>query len=204
MPWLKIDEQFYDNPKVVAAGNEAVGMYVRALSYCAHHLTDGHVVAKVWPKLGRSRARVRLEEAGLIVAEEEGYFIPHYLEYNFSAEEVKANKEANSERQRRYRARRKEGNESRVTNNVTDNGRNALPTRLSHYPVPDTPTESKEGTAAVERGAAPASPAPDGARPANRARPIGEGVWYCPYCAGSFATEDELYEHIVHCEPINA
>jgi hypothetical protein len=47
--WGKLDDQFHSHPKVIAAGNEAVGVYARALSYCADYNTDGFV-SRVWAK----------------------------------------------------------------------------------------------------------------------------------------------------------
>lgn len=41
MPWARLDDAFWRNPKVLAAGNEAAGLYARALSYAADNGTAG-------------------------------------------------------------------------------------------------------------------------------------------------------------------
>ena len=47
MPWFRMDDSFHSHPKVIAAGNEAVGLYVRCGTYAAEHLTDGFVDREV-------------------------------------------------------------------------------------------------------------------------------------------------------------
>lgn len=43
MAWAKLDDGFYDNPKVVAIPRSAVGLWSLAASYCAKHLTGGFI-----------------------------------------------------------------------------------------------------------------------------------------------------------------
>ena len=43
MSWFKVDDQLAFNAKVVAAGNEAMGLWVRAGSWSAAQLTDGFI-----------------------------------------------------------------------------------------------------------------------------------------------------------------
>lgn len=43
MTWFKVDDGFYDHPKTVGLSLEAMGLWVRAGSWCARHLTDGRV-----------------------------------------------------------------------------------------------------------------------------------------------------------------
>ena len=43
MPWVRLDEEFPDHPKVVTAGPLAGWLHVCALAYCNRHLTDGFV-----------------------------------------------------------------------------------------------------------------------------------------------------------------
>lgn len=43
MAWFKVDDQLAFNAKIVAAGNEAMGLWVRAGSWSAAQLTDGFV-----------------------------------------------------------------------------------------------------------------------------------------------------------------
>jgi hypothetical protein len=55
MAWLRIDDQFAFNPKVMAAGNEAAGVYVRALCYCCANRTDGFIPDEIAAMLTPSR-----------------------------------------------------------------------------------------------------------------------------------------------------
>lgn len=43
MPWARIDDGLYDHPKILAAGNEAVGLWLRMICYSNRHGTDGEV-----------------------------------------------------------------------------------------------------------------------------------------------------------------
>ena len=43
MTWVRIDEEFYQHPKVAAAGPLALALQVAALCYCNRNLTDGFI-----------------------------------------------------------------------------------------------------------------------------------------------------------------
>lgn len=45
MTWFKLDDGFYDHPKVADLPNAAVGLWVKAAVWCSKHLTDGVVPA---------------------------------------------------------------------------------------------------------------------------------------------------------------
>jgi hypothetical protein len=97
MPFFAIDDKFHGNPKVFAAGNAAVGLYVRCGSYCADHLTDGLVPRDVARSYGTKAEISRLlrvlpgYENGFWIEVDGGYLMPDYLDYNPSREEVLAN-----------------------------------------------------------------------------------------------------------------
>lgn len=57
MPWVRIDEEFYLHPKVVAAGPLAMAMQVAGLCYCNRYLTDGF--------LPKAVSRTLLDFAGI-------------------------------------------------------------------------------------------------------------------------------------------
>ena len=44
MTWVKLDDGFYDNPKIVAVGFDGAGLYAMCLAYCGRHMTDGFCV----------------------------------------------------------------------------------------------------------------------------------------------------------------
>lgn len=67
MPWFKVDDNLAFHHKTVAAGVSAMGLWVRAGSWCAHTLTDGFVPEHMVPALADGDASLagRLVEAGL-------------------------------------------------------------------------------------------------------------------------------------------
>lgn len=73
MPWFNVDDGFALHRKARAAGNAALGLWVRAGSYCAQHLTDGHIDADIVDMLGTRKQADRLVKAGLWEADETGY-----------------------------------------------------------------------------------------------------------------------------------
>lgn len=101
MTWTKLDDSFWANPKVTAAGNEAAGAYVRMLSYCGQHLTDGRVPEGVARFIAKPKTIARMEEFSLIVRNGSGYLIPDYLEFNPARAEVESKKAVRAEAGRR-------------------------------------------------------------------------------------------------------
>lgn len=98
--WFKVDDKFHSHPKVVEAGNAAIGLWVRCASWSAEHLTDGHIPTAIRQQFDRKRTADRLIEVGLWVAEEDGYFITDFLDYNPSAQEVRLRRKIDAERKR--------------------------------------------------------------------------------------------------------
>lgn len=104
MPWTKLDDGFYDDPKVLEAGNEAVGVFCRALTYCGKQLTDGYVREDVALFLaGKRRPIHRLVEVGLWDRVDGGYLVVAYLRFNPSREQVETERARSRERMRRVR-----------------------------------------------------------------------------------------------------
>lgn len=103
MPWVRIDEEFPDHPKVVGAGPLGIAMQVAGLCYCNRHLTDGFVP--------RSAARRLIDLDGLGVTPEDviasllavrmwlrvdgGYQIHDYEHYQPTRQQVLAERERN-------------------------------------------------------------------------------------------------------------
>lgn len=88
--WTRLDDNFPDHPKVVGLSDRAFRVHVTGLCYASRHLTDGFVpraAAKSW-----GRAVAELVEARLWVAEDNGYRIHAFLEYNPAREKVLADR----------------------------------------------------------------------------------------------------------------
>src|SRR5918998_166265 len=67
MTWFKVDDTLAFHHKTVAAGVSAMGLWVRAGSWCAQTLTDGFVPEHMVPALADGDASLAgsLVEAGL-------------------------------------------------------------------------------------------------------------------------------------------
>lgn len=104
MAWVKMDDQFFRHPKVLAAGRDARDLYLVGLCYCAQGLTDGFIPAQAVRVLAAEAeidtgpaSAARLIEVGLWEAVEGGYAVHDYHDYQPSKERVLATREARAE-----------------------------------------------------------------------------------------------------------
>ena len=66
MAWFKVDDGFYDHPKVEELPNAAVGLWVKAGTWCAKHETDGVIPATRVKAFKGTASQIRaLIECGL-------------------------------------------------------------------------------------------------------------------------------------------
>jgi hypothetical protein len=103
--WFRVDDNLHSHPKAIAAGNAAMGVWVRCGSYSSAYLLDGHVPRDIALSIGRSREADRLVEAGLWLPTDNGWLMPDFHDRNPTSDEVKAKREADAERKREARAR---------------------------------------------------------------------------------------------------
>ncbi len=104
MSWVKIDDQFFTHPKVLAAGKDGRALFIAGLCYSASHLTDGLVptaalglVASSADVPRRSTAK-RLVDVGLWHEVGDGWKIHDYHDHQPYAEAVKAQRDEVSRR----------------------------------------------------------------------------------------------------------
>jgi hypothetical protein len=140
MGWIRIEDDFYDNGKIIAAGAHGVAVWIAAMGWCNRNLTDGMI-----PVI---RSRQLVDFTGITVmngmSNQEGvacadhavqtligvelfheaghdcpdcvqpplgsYVIHDYLKYQPSRQQVEAKAEANRERVRQFKERHKAGN----------------------------------------------------------------------------------------------
>lgn len=143
MTWFKVDDQLAFHPKVIEAGNSAMGLWVRAGAWCSAHLTGGALPKHMIGTLGaQARDAKRLVEAGLWEQTDVGFQFRDWEDYQPSKSQVEADKAANRERQRRFRERRRNAEPDVVSNDgsngVTNDVTNDAPTR------PDPTIKKKE------------------------------------------------------------
>ncbi|MEL4357070.1 MULTISPECIES: hypothetical protein [unclassified Luteococcus] len=172
MAWFKIDDTLAFNAKVLQAGNEAVGLWVRAGSWCASQLSDGVIPKPVVAAMAMGEANAeaiasRLLQAGLWNESDDGssYVFHDWSEYQPSAAEVRS-KRAEVSRKRAEAGRRggvksgltrrnaEDSRGSKTEANSEANGeakpkQNEAPSR----PVPSRPTKEQETTSPVGRTA---------------------------------------------------
>ena len=87
--WFKIDDKAHSHPKVIEAGNAAIGLWTRCGSWSGERLTEGYIprkTARMFGTLGEIR---RLVEVGLFVEVDGGFQMHDFLKYNLTAEQVK-------------------------------------------------------------------------------------------------------------------
>ena len=109
MPWFRVDDTFSHHAKVMAAGNAAIGLWVRAGAWSMQQLTDGYIPLHVAAMLGtRSEAR-RLVQAGLWAEKDDGYVFHEWEQRQPSRAQLHADREAAAERQRKWREKRQAG-----------------------------------------------------------------------------------------------
>lgn len=91
MVWVKLDDRFTENRKVVELSDRAFRLHVTALCYASRELTDGAVSENAALRIcdGTRKAIADLIAAGLWRrAVAGGYLIHDFLKYNPTAEDV--------------------------------------------------------------------------------------------------------------------
>jgi hypothetical protein len=150
MPYFRVSDQFHNHPKVLTAGNAAVGLWVRCGAYSANYLLDGFVPLDVAQAYGNRREIDRLVDSGLFLhVAPGGLLIANFAEHNFSADQVRAQRATDAERQRRWRGGH--GDRNGVTRDVASQRDSRLP-----KPKPK-PSSNKQAAAATAAPAAAAA-----------------------------------------------
>ncbi|MEU2134950.1 hypothetical protein [Streptomyces sp. NPDC018352] len=112
MPWVRLDDRFPSHRKIRLLSHQAFRLYVSGLCYAAENLTDGRIPAeelRIVADIKTSKAAAKeLVERGLWeVSEEGGWSIHDYLEYNPGSDQVRAERDAKTARQQRWRENKK-------------------------------------------------------------------------------------------------
>jgi hypothetical protein len=179
MTWVKLDDQFPDNPKIVKVGPLGGWLQVCGLAYCNRHLTDGFIPTDVAHRLTSFVGVDLLSETGLyehaptcehiaalLCAEKiwkkvtGGYRIHDYGEYQPSRADVLAEREKTRKRVEKFR----KGNAA--SNAVTNAERNAV-SNAAPVPVPVQVEETPKG---VSSSTTTRSYETDAAAPARNGR----------------------------------
>ncbi len=178
MTWFKVDDSFYDHPKVFDAPDCAVALWTRAGTWSARNLTEGFVPAGMPARLcdDPDTAIRELVRRGLWSRVKDGYRFHDWDVYQPSAEAVAALK------QKRAAAGRA-GGLARAANQTAskrqasarpDAKQSSTPTRPGPFLVP-----RKEGAGAR---ASPAIEPPCGGCDEHRQVEVEGRVRRCPAC----------------------
>lgn len=113
MPYLNLDDNFADHPKVDALSDGAFRLHVAGLNYCARKLTDGtvekHRVHRLMPVYKPTYLR-ELLNASMWLEVPEGYAIHDYLQWNKSKAWWDERRESEARRIADWRRKKREEN----------------------------------------------------------------------------------------------
>lgn len=141
MPWFKVDDGFAFHRKAIKAGNAALGLWVRAGSWCAHQLTDGQVPDEILALLGGNTEDAEaLVSAGLWEQIEGGYQFRGWHDYQPTRADVEDERAKARERQKEWRKNRRNAVTDGVTNAVTSPVTDAVTDSVSHGGSNDAPS----------------------------------------------------------------
>ena len=192
MPWFRMDDSFHSHPKVIAAGNEAVGLYVRCGTYAAEHLTDGFVDREVVLLYGSTALAATLVRTRLWHRARGGWTIHDYLDYNPSREAVENERKQKAERQRRWLEARKRRTRDASHDASKDNAPPRPAPKGSGEGRAPSPGARKQRAAANGRASPPGSP--DAAR---RSKPP-----WCGLCDESTRLAGDPPSRCPNCHPL--
>lgn len=155
MPWFKIDDSFYDHPKVFDAPDCAVALWTRAGTWSARNLTDGFVPTGMPARFcdDHDTAVRELLNRGLWKRARGGYQFHDWATYQPSSDTVKQLRQKRAEAGKRGgQARAAKQRASKSQASASEVGKQ---TRAPTRPLPS----SKEGGAeGAVRPAAPLDP----------------------------------------------
>lgn len=128
MGWVKLDDGFFRNQKVVGISKDAKFLYVNALCYCGANLTDGRIpkgairiIAAEIEARNPERLARELVGAGLWISQNDGSFLVHdYLSFNESSDKRRAKQDAAKARMKDVRSRNVRANEMRTGDDVRE------------------------------------------------------------------------------------
>lgn len=154
MVWLRLDDQYDDHPKVVAAGNDGELLDVRGMLFCARRGTDGFIPYTQLPALSRGINRPARMAALLVEVrrwhddpDAKGWWVHDYLKYNLPASSQEADREAARERMRVARAAKVQRN---ANGSSPDVRANTVQTEINPTPTPQSASTKHSDDPAFE------------------------------------------------------
>jgi len=152
MPFVRLDDQWLENPKVAQAGTLAAHLYSAGITYANRHLTDGYVPAGIlnrlcdWTDVTHAGEPVtnqqlaeRLVENGLWYRVDGGFEIHDYFQFQPSRAEVEAKRGAISAARKQAGSK---GGSKRQANPVAKPKQNESTAEANHKPQTQTQTQT--------------------------------------------------------------
>lgn len=163
MVWFRVDDSFYDHPKVVSIPRAeglraaAVGTWTLAGDWCARHLTDGVIpIAQVEELGGTMAGALALVKAKLWTKTKNEFRFKSWAEYQPTRSQVESARESERTRKARQRSKPQESEQSpgpvppghppdnMRTSGGTDTGVPPVSHQVSGHPVPSRPDPSQD------------------------------------------------------------
>lgn len=105
MVWFQVDDNLAFHPKVIEAGNGAMGLWVRGGAWCMANLTDGFLPARVAYQLGTKSMCNRLIKVGLFEEAQDGYQFHDWYDRQVTKAEVESRRKSDRIRKADMRKR---------------------------------------------------------------------------------------------------
>ncbi|TBO59028.1 mucin-2 [Streptomyces kasugaensis] len=179
MTWFKVDDTAHAHPKLLKAGNAALGLWVRAGAYAAQHLTEGVIPGVVAQLYGTAPQARKLVASGLwhtaghdctrCAQPAQGDYVMHdFLIYNPTRARVEDDRAKAADRQQR--AREKAAAQRNQERNPIDSSANRP--RNDAEPSAESDESSANQIEFPEDSAGQGTPSqPDGMDPSRSPRP---------------------------------
>lgn len=156
MPWFKVDDGFYDHPKVENLPMAARGLWLTCGVWCAKHLTDGVISAKRVRALGGTPAQIKALIKNGLWSECKGdsgakcYAFHDWFDMQPSREQVYEKREIERQKKRKQR-----------TNQTSDNATTSRFSEMSPRDTEgDTPRDTPRDSPGLSLGPDPTRPVP--------------------------------------------
>lgn len=143
MTWFKVDDALAFHQKALIAGNPAMGLWVRAGSWCGQQLSDGFVPSQIAGMLGTTEQIEALVFAGLWIGTDGGFLFHEWEQHQPTRAEVEERRVKDRERKAEWRASKASQRDTKRTPAGTPSGiqkESALP--VPSRPVPTRPDNS--------------------------------------------------------------
>lgn len=157
MSWFKVDDGFYDHPKLDGLPNAAVGLWVKAGTWCSKHETDGVIPASRVKALKGTPSQISaLIRCGLWCETEsesgaKAYSFRDWFDYQPSREERQEERAMWREKKRKSRRRKLANQRSRgnvpqgVPEMSPEETNEGVPEMSGTIPVPSRPDHISKG-----------------------------------------------------------